>query len=57
MRSDLGIIGMGWVGSSIAISVLQLGLCKHLLLNDKRKEIAEGEAMDLNHGSSFLPLR
>lgn len=46
---------MGWVGSSVAISILQRGLCKELLLNDLQIELAEGEAMDLNHGSSFFP--
>ncbi len=51
----IGIVGMGWVGSSVAISILHKGICQHLLLNDLNKEIAEGEAMDLNHGSSFYP--
>lgn len=53
--NSLGIIGMGWVGSSVAISLLQKGVTKELLLSDVRHEIAEGEAMDLNHGSSFYP--
>ncbi len=52
-QAKVGIIGMGWVGSSIAISLLNKGVCKELLLNDARPGIAEGEAMDLNHGSSF----
>jgi len=51
----IGVIGMGWVGSSVAISILQKGICQQLLVNDLKKEIAEGEAMDLNHGSSFYP--
>ncbi len=46
---------MGWVGSSVAISILQQGICNELLLNDARKGLAEGEAMDFNHGSSFFP--
>ncbi|MEM9328938.1 MAG: L-lactate dehydrogenase [Bacteroidota bacterium] len=54
-KHSIGIIGMGWVGSSVAISILQRGLCQELLINDVRSEIAEGEAMDLNHGSSFYP--
>lgn len=54
-QAKVGIIGMGWVGSSIAISLLHKGVCKNLLLNDARPGIAEGEAMDLNHGSSFYP--
>ena len=55
MNDAIGIIGMGWVGSSIAISILQRGLCKQLLVNDINMDIAEGEAMDLNHGSPFFP--
>lgn len=53
--NSIGIIGMGWVGTSVAISTLHEGICRHLLLNDIREGIAEGEAMDLNHGSSFYP--
>ncbi len=55
MKNSIGIIGMGWVGSSVAISILQKGICEELLLNDIQPNIAEGEAMDLNHGSSFFP--
>ena len=54
-RGNIGIIGMGWVGASVAISILQRGLCKRLYVADIRHKIAEGEAMDLNHGSSFFP--
>lgn len=46
---------MGWVGASVAISILNRGICKNLLVNDINMDIAEGEAMDLNHGSSFYP--
>lgn len=51
----VGVIGMGWVGSSVAISTLQTGVARELLLNDIRPGLAEGEAMDLRHGSSFYP--
>lgn len=51
----LGIIGLGWVGASTAISILHRGICGELLLCDLRPGLAEGEAMDLNHGSSFYP--
>jgi L-lactate dehydrogenase len=34
---------------------LQRGICSELLLYDIRPGLAEGEAMDLNHGSSFYP--
>ena len=49
----IGIIGMGWVGTSVAISTLHSGLARELLLYDVKTELAEGEAMDLAHGSSF----
>lgn len=55
MSSSIGIIGLGWVGASAAISILHRGICNELLLNDNRQGLAEGEAMDLNHGSSFYP--
>lgn len=51
----IGIIGMGWVGSSVAISSLHMGVARELLLNDVREGLAEGEAMDLSHGVSFVP--
>ena len=51
--TSIGIIGMGWVGSSVAISLLHKGVCQELLLHDIREGLAEGEAMDFNHGSSF----
>ena len=51
----LGVIGMGWVGSSVAASILHKGVASELLLNDAREELAVGEAMDLAHGASFYP--
>jgi L-lactate dehydrogenase len=51
----VGIIGMGSVGSSVAISTLQMGVATELLVNDLRQPRAEGEAMDLAHGAPFYP--
>lgn len=51
----IGIIGMGWVGSSVAISTLQSGVAHALILCDSRTAVAEGEAMDLAHGAAFYP--
>jgi L-lactate dehydrogenase len=53
--ASIGIIGMGWVGSSVAASILHGGIADTLLLNDVRPELAEGEAMDLAHGAPFYP--
>lgn len=51
----VGVVGLGWVGTSVAISTLHSGTATELLLNDVRPGIAEGEAMDLAHGASFYP--
>ena len=51
----IGVLGMGWVGTSVAISTLHMGVATELLLNDLRAELAEGEALDLAHGASFYP--
>lgn len=53
--SSIGIVGTGWVGSSVAISLLHTGVAEELLLNDDRTAVAEGEAMDLAHGAAFYP--
>jgi L-lactate dehydrogenase len=55
VNASVGIIGVGWVGASVAISVLHAGVANELLLSDVRAELAEGEAMDLAHGASFYP--
>ncbi|MBT8493984.1 MAG: L-lactate dehydrogenase [Deltaproteobacteria bacterium] len=51
----IGIVGMGWVGSSVAVSTLHSGLPTELLVSDIRPQLAEGEAMDLAHGAAFYP--
>ncbi len=51
--NSVGIVGMGWVGSSVAAALLARGYEGELLLNDLRPEIAEGEAMDFAHGALF----
>jgi L-lactate dehydrogenase len=55
VNASVGIIGVGWVGASVAISTLHAGAANELLLSDVRPEVAEGEAMDLAHGAAFYP--
>jgi L-lactate dehydrogenase len=55
VKRRVGIIGCGWVGSSVAISTLHSGAADEIVLNDIRGEVAEGEAMDLAQGASFYP--
>jgi len=49
----IGIIGMGWVGASVAISTLHRGFARELWLHDVRPGLAAAEALDLAHGASY----
>ena len=55
MHNRVGIIGMGSVGASVAISTLHSGAADELWLHDLNAARAEGEAMDLAHGAWFYP--
>lgn len=55
MSKTVGIIGTGWVGTSVAMATLQTGAATQLWLHDARGPVAEGEAMDLAHGAAFYP--
>src|SRR5436305_4598563 len=55
MKRRVGVIGVGSVGASVAISTLHSGAADELLLNDLRGDLAAGEAMDLAQGASFYP--
>ena len=48
------VIGCGFVGASIAFSLIQRGLFSELVLIDRNQEKAEGEAMDLSHGLPYI---
>lgn len=54
MKSKITIIGAGYVGSTIAYAVMNRGSASRISLVDVDKEKAKGEAMDLNHGASFV---
>lgn len=49
----VAIIGCGFVGSSIAFTLLDSGMFSEMVLIDANNERAEGEAMDLSHGLAF----
>lgn len=58
MNNKIVIIGCGNVGMSYAYALLNQGSrVDELILIDKNKEKAEGEAMDLNHTLAYLPIR
>jgi len=50
----VAVIGTGFVGSSFAYSLMIQGTVSEIVLIDIDKKRAEGEAMDLNHGLSFV---
>jgi L-lactate dehydrogenase len=47
-------VGIGYVGASVAVSLLQAGVAREILLNDLNEALAEGEAMDLAHGAPLV---
>jgi L-lactate dehydrogenase len=55
MKARIGIIGTGWVGTSVAFSTLLAGHARELWLYDQRTAVAEGEALDMTDGAAFYP--
>ncbi len=51
------LVGVGFVGMSLAYSLLNTGGIDELILIDQNHEKAFGEAMDLNHGLPYLNKR
>ncbi|MDN5348017.1 MAG: L-lactate dehydrogenase [Clostridia bacterium] len=49
------IVGAGYVGATTAFALLRSGLVTELVLVDKNRAKAEGEAMDLSHAASLGP--
>lgn len=50
----IAVVGTGFVGSTFAYALMIHGLASEIVLIDADKMRAEGEAMDLNHGLSFV---
>ncbi len=50
----VGVVGMGFVGSSFAYALMIRGAASELVLVDANEEKAVGEMMDFNHGLSFV---
>lgn len=56
--TKIAIIGTGRVGATCAYALQLRGLASEIVLINMHRERAEGEAMDLNHGSLFArPVR
>lgn len=53
-RGKIVIVGAGLVGSTTAYTIMLGGLFNEIAIIDINKEKAEGDAMDMNHGVSFV---
>ena len=51
--NKVAIIGTGRVGASCAYALQLRGLASEIVLINTNRQRAEGEAMDINHGSLF----
>ncbi|MDE6579019.1 MAG: hypothetical protein K2K41_00595, partial [Ruminiclostridium sp.] len=47
------VIGCGFVGSSIAFTLMQRSVFSELVLIDANRKKAEGEALDISHGLPY----
>lgn len=53
-RGKVVVIGAGYVGSTTAFTIMLGGLFSELVIIDLNKDKAEGDAMDIAHGVSFV---
>ncbi len=54
-KGKVVLVGTGFVGMSMAYTMLNRGGVNELILIDIDKEKTKGEEMDLNHGMAFAP--
>jgi L-lactate dehydrogenase len=55
MNRTVAIIGAGNVGTSTAVTLALQGSAEKIILLDRKLDKAQGEIMDLDHASAFLP--
>ena len=53
-KGKITVIGAGAVGSTTAYTLMLSGLVSEIVLIDINKGKAEGDALDMNHGISFV---
>ena len=53
-KGKITIIGAGAVGSTTAYTMMLSGLVSEIVLIDLNRKKAEGDALDMNHGISFV---
>ncbi|MBC7105098.1 MAG: L-lactate dehydrogenase [Firmicutes bacterium] len=54
VASKVAVVGTGYVGAAVAYTLMLSGLVRELVLVDIDRARAEGEAMDMAHGESFV---
>ena len=54
LRGKIVVIGAGFVGSTTAYTIMLDGFFQEIVLIDINKDKAEGDALDMAHGTSFL---
>lgn len=52
-QRKIAMIGCGFVGSTCAFALMQSGMFSEMVLIDADQRRAEGEAMDISHGTPF----
>ncbi|MFA9398271.1 MAG: L-lactate dehydrogenase [Clostridiaceae bacterium] len=52
--NKVSIIGSGFVGATTAFALMNNGIVSDIVIVDINRNKAEGEAMDLSHGASFV---
>ncbi|URZ18244.1 L-lactate dehydrogenase [Clostridium felsineum] len=53
-NTKISVIGAGFVGSSTVFALMNGGLASEIVIVDVNRDKAEGEAMDLSHGTAFV---
>ena len=53
-KEKITVIGSGFVGSTVSYTLMLSGMFDEIVIIDVNRDKAEGDAMDLNHGASFV---
>ncbi len=51
IENRIAVVGCGHVGATSAYALMMSGVARELVLVDLNRELAEGEAMDLQHAA------
>ena len=54
LRGKIVVVGAGFVGSTTAYTIMLDGFFREIVLIDVNKDKADGDALDMAHGTSFL---